>query len=212
VSTSYRAKYLFLFALINLGAYFLIQNYVIHEYDFLMDVDKSIPFIPEYIWVYHSMMPVIAATMFFLVRTKRLFMTTIISCILASIIINACYALFPSFYPRPEFIPVTLSERLVDFSYSVDNSCNTFPSGHVSFAFLMFLAIRYCQQAKKTAVLKRIYLLWAIAITFSTLTLKFHYIIDVIGGFAVAIFCFYITRYFVEKNNLYESKNLNVEE
>jgi len=211
VSTSYRVKYILLFALVNLGAYFLIQNYVIHEYDFLMDIDKSIPFIPEYIWVYHSMMPVIAATMFFTVRSKRLFMTTIISCILASVIINACYALFPSFYPRPEFIPLTLSERLVDLSYNLDSSCNTFPSGHVAFAFLMYLAIRYCRQAKKMPVLKRVYLLWAIGIAFSTLTLKFHYVIDVVGGFAVAMACFYVTKHFIEKKNLYESEESNSE-
>ena len=170
-----------------------------------MDIDKAIPFLPDYIWIYHSIIPVITATMFFIVKSKRLFMTTIFSCILASIIINACYAIFPSFYPRPEFVAETLSERFLQASYDLDNhGGNTFPSGHVAFAFLMYLAIRGCHHAKKIPVLKRVYLLWAIGIAFSTLTLKFHYVIDVLGGFAVALACFYITKYLIEKKKLYE--------
>ena len=207
MSASYRAKYILIFALVNLGAYFLIQYSVAHEYDFLMDIDKAIPFLPDYIWVYHSIIPIITATMFFIVKSKRLFMTTIFSCILASIIINACYAIFPSFYPRPEFVAETLSERFLQASYDLDNhGGNTFPSGHVAFAFLMYLAIRGCHHAKKIPVLKRVYLLWAIGIAFSTLTLKFHYVIDVIGGFAVALACFYITKYLIEKKKLYEKE------
>jgi len=197
---------MFLFAIFTLGSYFFIQDYVAHEYDFLTPLDKAFPFMPDFIWLYHSLMPVIAATMVLLVKSRRNFFTVFWAGLLATVLINVFYILLPSFYPRPDFIPETLSEHILYSTYQVDNSSNTFPSGHVAYAWLMFYGAIHSPKIKSLPALGRLYLLWAIGITLSTLAIKAHYVIDVIGGFAVASFCFYVVKSIIEKRNYYKEK------
>ena len=110
MSLERRARYLLAFGIINFILYFAIQGVMTqHEYDFMTSFDSAVPFLPEYIWIYHSILPVIVVTMFLLVQTRRIFMTTFWSFVLAAIVLNTFYLLFPSFYPRTEFEITTLS-------------------------------------------------------------------------------------------------------
>ena len=104
---------------------------------------------------------------------------------------------FPSFYPRPEFEVNTISEALVQLTRKIDASHNTFPSGHVTFAWIMFLGAVKTKLANQVEGLKALYLLWAIGIAMSTLTLKQHYLIDVLSGITLAYVSFYISSAFV---------------
>lgn len=207
VPIAHKANYLLLFGVVNLFTYFLIQGCVSHEYNFLTEVDRAIPFIPEFVWIYHSLLPVIVATMVFLVRTKKLFFNVLWTCIASTIILHFFYIAFPSFYPRPEFIAVSLSEILVEYSYEIDNSSNTFPSGHVAFAWIMFWAAKYSQKASKNKTISKLYMLWAIGICMSTLAIKMHYIIDIFGGFIVASTCFFLVREYEKKQVWARIKN-----
>ncbi len=200
MSTTTKSFYTFLFGVVNLLTYFWIQSYVGNEYSFMTPVDKAIPFMPEFVWIYHTIIPVIFITMIILVKNRKVFMNTLWACVMATFIIHLFYLIFPSFYPRPEFIPQNLSERLVELSYMIDNSSNTFPSGHVAFSWLMFFGASHSELAKKHGVLKRVYLLWAIGVTISTLAIKMHYIVDLFGGFAIAGFCFFFIKYMYSKN------------
>ena len=121
-----KANYVLLFGVINLFTYFLIQDCVTHKYNFLTDVDKAIPFMPEFVWIYHSLLPVIGVTMVLLVRSKKLFFNAMWACVATTLILHFFYVTFPSFYPRPLFVPQDLSEMLVQVSYDIDNSSNTF--------------------------------------------------------------------------------------
>jgi len=206
VSQAMKAKYLLCFSLFNLGTYFLIQQFVSHEHNFLTDLDRAIPFMPDFVWIYHTLLPGIVGTMFLLVKSRNIFLTTFWAGVLATVIIHIIYILFPSFYPRPDLIPSTLSEELVALSYLIDNSSNTFPSGHVAFSWLMFWGAMFSKKVKETMGLRRLYLLWALGVSMSTLAIKMHYIIDVIGGFCVAAFCFFLVKYIVTKYNLFPDK------
>ena len=198
-----KANYVFLFGAFNLLAYFLVQSYVSNEYNFMTPLDKAIPFMPEFVWIYQSLLPVIAVTMVLLVKSKRLFFNTFWACLAATFIIHVFWISFPSFYPRPELIPEGISEALVQFSYDIDNSSNTFPSGHVAFAWIMFFGVRGSQKAKEVQGLARLYLLWAIGVSLSTLAIKMHYVVDIVGGIAVASFCFYTMRELIKRYNWY---------
>ena len=112
----------------------------------------------------------------------------------------------PSFYPRPDLIPHNLSEQLLALTYEIDNGSNTFPSGHVCYSWLLFLGVRYSKDAKKTFGLRNLYLLWAIGVTLSTLTLKVHYVVDVFGGLALAFLMFYSIRYLFNKFDSYRDE------
>ena len=125
-----RMKYILLMMMLYLGLYVAIQALVTtHEFDFITEFDKAIPFMPEHVWIYHSMLPAILLTMILLVKTKRTFFSTFWACMITAFILNVSYVFFPSFYPRPEFDVTTVSEALVYLTYQIDSPSNTFPSG-----------------------------------------------------------------------------------
>ena len=204
-----KANYMLVFGVCNLFVYFLIQGYVSNEYNCMTPLDKSIPFMPEFVWIYQSLLPVIALTMVLLVKSKQLFFNTFWACILATLIIHLFWIFFPSFYPRPELDPKTLSELAVQLSYDIDNSSNTFPSGHVGFSWIMYLGPRRSHLSKKIPALARLYLLWAIGVSLSTLTIKMHYVVDAVGGVAVASFCFYLVGWLIRRFNWYPAEETN---
>jgi len=206
MSAKLKTTYMALLGVFSLVTYFAVQQLVSHQYEFLTSFDEAIPFIPWTVWIYHSIIPVIVATMFLLVQSRRLFFTTFWACATATIIINLFYIMFPSFYPRPEFAVTGVSEYLVEFSYIIDNSSNTFPSGHVAFAWIMYWGSTFSKKTRQTLGLNRLYLLWALALSLSTLTLKMHYIIDILGGFTVATFCFFVVKSYIKRHSLYSEE------
>jgi len=147
-----------------------------------------------------------------LVKKKRIFFTTFWSCVLATVILNLMYLIFPSFYPRVDFEINTISELLVDFTRQVDGANNTFPSGHVTFAWILFWGVVYSKTANTLKGIKSLYMLWAIGISLSTLVLKQHYIVDVASGFGMALTIFFFVKILFEHYDLYETNENSVEE
>jgi membrane-associated phospholipid phosphatase len=192
MSNTVKARYVFIVLALYMISYVAIQFAITSgSYDLMTPFDTAIPFLPEWIWVYHSIIPVIFLTSFFLVKGRHLFFTMIWACIAATIVLNLFYIYLPSFYPRTEFEVATISEYLVELTRAIDKANNTFPSGHVTFAWLVFYAAYFSQLAGKYRIVKLAYLVWATMISLATLTLKQHYIVDVVSGIFLATLCFY---------------------
>ena len=205
MSLTVKAKYMLFFSIINLASYFFIQSVMTqHEFDFMTSFDEAIPFMPEHIWIYHSMLPVIVVTTMLLIKTKRLFFSTFWSCILAAVILNLSYIYLPSHYPRPEFEITTISEVIVDMTRRIDGANNTFPSAHVTYAWILFWGVCKSKIVASIPNLKYLYLLWAIGISLSTLVLKQHYIADVGSGFSLSFACFFLVNSIFEYKNIYD--------
>jgi membrane-associated phospholipid phosphatase len=132
--------------------------------------------------------------MLLLVKSREVFFNTFWACLLATLILNISYVAFPSFYPRAIFEVNTLSEALVEWTRQIDAANNTFPSGHVAFSWLLCLGIMKSSIVQKHEYIGRVYFLWAIGISLSTLVLKQHYIIDVVSGILLALACFYLAK------------------
>ena len=134
-----KTKYLILFIFLNLVTYFGIQFFItVNEYDLLTQFDLNIPFIPEFVWVYHTLVPVIAVTMLVLVKKKELFLSAMGAFGVATLALSVFYIAFPSFYPRESFQATAgLSGFLLEWTRLIDGAHNTFPSGHVTFAWLL---------------------------------------------------------------------------
>tara|TARA_R110000824_G_scaffold195992_2_gene378964 strand:- start:1270 stop:1947 length:678 start_codon:yes stop_codon:yes gene_type:complete len=193
VSFKSKASYMMFFSIINFALYFVIQAFATeHRFDFMTSYDEAIPFMPEHIWIYHSMMPVIVVTMALLVKTKRNFFITFWSCVVAAFVLNISYLLLPAHYPRIPFEINTLSEALVDLTRQIDGANNTFPSGHVTFAWILFIGASNTKLADIFLGIKPLYLLWAIGISLSTLVLKQHYIVDVLTGVSLAYTSYFL--------------------
>ncbi len=196
MSIKVKARYVFLAFLPYLVPYFLIQSAVtVSHYDLLTDLDKKIPFVPYFIWIYHTIIPVIALTAIFLLKRKDIFLSLMFAIVFASILLCTSYITFPSFYPREMFVDSsTLSGWAIEVTRSIDGPHNTFPSGHVTFAWLLVFFVGLSQYTQKHLWIQGVYLLWATLITISTLTLKQHFILDIFSGIVLATGTYFLAR------------------
>lgn len=177
--------------------YFILQHAISdNSISLILDVDRLIPFMPEFIWIYHSIFFQIFLVMVCFIKDRELFFKTFWSCIACSTILFFFYTILPSFYPRVEFDVVSLSTQLVELTRTFDAAHNTFPSGHVTFSWLMFLALSKTRLARASTGLTSLFLLWAIGISLSTLVIKQHFIVDVVSGCMLAFIIFYVIDYF----------------
>ena len=194
-----KAKYVFLTILPYIILYFLLQSALVMNtnHNLTTDLDNLIPFVPEFIWIYHSMIPIFILTTVILIEKKPVFFTAIASIIFASVIMLLFYTFFPAFYPRDGHTEASLSGFLVEVTRSIDGSSNTFPSGHVTFAWLLVFFIGLSNFAQKYKWIQVIYILWALLISISTLVLKQHFIVDVFSGMALATLCYFLGKHLV---------------
>tara|TARA_R110000824_G_scaffold1643_8_gene8179 strand:+ start:2998 stop:3426 length:429 start_codon:yes stop_codon:yes gene_type:complete len=132
-----------------------------------------------------------------LIEKRPVFFTAIASIIFASVTMLLFYAFFPAFYPRDGHTEASISGFLVEVTRNIDGSNNTFPSGHVTFAWLLVFFIGLSNFAQKHKWIQPTYLLWAFLISISTLVLKQHFIIDVFSGVILATLCYLLGKHLV---------------
>jgi membrane-associated phospholipid phosphatase len=142
-------------------------------------IDQWVPFWPESIWIYLSEYPFLFSAFLLLKKPEsqeRYLKNTFILLSLSAV----TFFMFPTTYPRHLFpLPSSMdsfSRFLFDLQRAGDTPNNCFPSLHVGTVFLAALSLK---ENKKYFF---VYLAWALAIAFSTLTTKQHYVWDVIGG------------------------------
>jgi membrane-associated phospholipid phosphatase len=197
-----KAKYIFAWLLVAGVLYFLVQALVIHSYSFWSPFDGVVPFVPEFIWIYHTLIPVIVATTIFSMQRREVFFKTIVALSLSVVVLTAFHLIFPSYYPRQEIEPISFfsaSLWLVELTRELDAACNTFPSGHVALAWILYFCIRDSDCAKRKKSLRGFYLLWAVLISLSTLFLKQHYVLDVVAGIVLAHISVVVSERVIQK-------------
>ena len=192
MSVRAKARYIFLTLLFYFIAYFSIQSFItVNEYNLSTEIDKLIPFVPQFVWVYHTIVPILLFTAIVLIQRKDVFLSMITALIVAGLTMSVFYVVFPSFYPREPIGDYSLSAALVEMTRMVDGPSNTFPSGHVTFSWILVFFVSLSEQARK---FRWAYLLWAVLITTSTLVLKQHFIVDAISGILLASVCYYFAK------------------
>ena len=207
-----KAKYMLIWFCVTSALYFLVQFAVSHSYSFMTPLDKLIPFVPEFIWIYHTLIPVIIITTIFSMERRTVFFNTILALSFSVLILTTCHILFPSFYPRQEIPSGSISLWLVNVTRTVDAACNTFPSGHVTFSWILYLCISDAERIKRTKWLRLTYLLWATLIALSTLVLKQHYIFDVVAGLGLAWLSVMVAKKVRSRISLCEQKHSKMPE
>lgn len=142
-------------------------------------VDEIIPFVPGFVFVYLStyffwMMP------YFLIENKKYFRKVVFVYLGVLFFSYLVFLIYPVQMVRPTVRGEGFLEGLVNWLYGVDGGgYNCFPSIHVAISFLGGMAcFRY---DKKYWWL----LVWGGLIIISTLLVKQHYFLDVVGGLVV---------------------------
>jgi len=148
---------------------------------YLFDFEKAIPPMASTVWFYCSDYLYIFVVLAILSDKENL-SRTFYGFILLLLICMVVFFVYPTVYDRPGFFYEGLSGQLLKLVHSLDTPNNCCPSVHVGATFLCCFAFIY----EKRRYLP-IFIIWALIISISTLTLKQHYVLDIIWGFLLAV-------------------------
>lgn len=145
--------------------------------------DTIISFQPIFILPYLSFYPLIALTLITLIK-KKLYLelrTVLLAAIFTQIISYLFYLSFQTYVERPTVILGNIFGALVKWLYSIDMPYNAFPSLHASVSFLALIA-----WTRMKSKIRFLMIAITILIIISTLFVKQHYVIDIMGGIILA--------------------------
>lgn len=145
--------------------------------------DQMIPFLAWTIWIYASQF-LLLFLCFLGVRSQRAVTRLVYSISLASLMSFLIFLFYPTTLPRNHIVTAGLSAQAFRFLYSIDSAANCFPSLHVALAWISALCLR-----DERKVGGSLALVWAAAISLSTLTTKQHYFADLLGGAGIVVLC-----------------------
>jgi membrane-associated phospholipid phosphatase len=172
--------------LLVLIIYGVVNHLPLHRYTInFIFYEEKIHFLP---WTFVIYISLLLQSLFILRILPQPFLKkALLSFFLILLISVAFFILLPIQYPRYMFPTTNFVGVLLR---KIDNTGNCFPSLHVSIAILL----AGCYSLTERSVLRRsLVWLWTIAIIFSVLTTKQHYLIDVLGGILLVLpFIFYL--------------------
>jgi len=151
--------------------------------------ERFIPFVSWMIVPYMSI-DLFFVTAPFLCRTKSEVRTLSKRIVFAILVAGAFFLLMPLTLAVPRPQPTDWTAPIFKFLHGFDQPHNLFPSLHI--ALRTILAALYARHTK--GLLRVASHVWFSLIGFSTLFTYQHHFVDVLGGFALATFCFYLFR------------------
>ena len=170
--------------------------------DISTSLDHNIPFIPVFIIPYiiwYAYMFVYLV--YFCFKDTRVFIKTLIMIVLAELVCFTIYFFFQTTVPRPNPQGNTLMIQLVKMIYANDQPYNCFPSIHVLTTFSIMLGSLNLQNKHLLNTIS-IHLIGSLIII-STLFVKQHVILDMIGSMFLITFIYGIV---FEISNLWVSQ------
>lgn len=155
--------------------------------DFYTALDAAIPFMPWTITIYMSMYLLFAVAAWYVDATE--FLRGLLALMIVSMLSLIGFVALPSHYPRPDPASIDAGwlRAMYESMFSFDPPGNTFPSLHVATTVTAALMLKDTKVWWAWAI-------WGAAISLSTLTVKQHFVADVAGGIAVAVFAHYWVR------------------
>ena len=160
-----------------------------HVGSFYFQWERAIPFVPFMILPYMSIdLFFIAAP--FLCRTEeqlRIFSRRVIAAIF---IAGLCFLLFPLrfAFPRPQ--ASGWLGAVFDWFRGMDSPYNLLPSLHAAFTLILL----NCYSRHTRGFIRVVIMIWFVLIALSPVLTYQHHVIDIVGGFVLAGYCFYLFR------------------
>lgn len=170
------------------GLYFWIAESRIgaEKHSMMVEFDKMIPFVPEWVWIYLTVYMIFLIPLFGLTE-RKLLKLVMSSYITVMFICYIFFYLYPVEYPRPDLVVSDFSTWALSLVYKNDKPWNCFPSSHCAMAMMAALVL---------LEINWLFGIWgmltAISIGISTLFTKQHFILDVIAGFGLSILVYYL--------------------
>ncbi|MGI2297757.1 phosphatase PAP2 family protein [Paenibacillus sp. GXUN7292] len=169
-------------------------------------IDDRIPFLIWFVIPYAIWMPLLYISFIYLgLKDRSLYWRTIITYNAAVIVCNIIFILFPTHMPRPEISGNDIFTTLVQFIYSNDEPVNCFPSIHCLTSYLLLITMNR-HKLLKTG-LRITFSIVFISIIASTVFIKQHAWVDVIGGVVLAEAVYRIVYYAAGRQQALHKKN-----
>ena len=168
--------------------------------------EASIPIITEFVVIYHACYPFMFINlMLFMLMNKVLFVESAISITVGNVLTFFTYLVYQTEVPRPEILGNDLFSQFLRLTYRMDKPFNGFPSQHVLTTTIILIAIWRLKSKKGYQVFSSIL---CIMILLSTLFIKQHTVLDVIGGVVYGSLTYIIVAYVIK----IKPKKGNIEE
>jgi membrane-associated phospholipid phosphatase len=173
--------------------------------------DSMIPFIKQFVVAYYFWFAYMALAFIYLgFVSKRDFYKLELFLALGMSVSYIVFVLYPNAqFPRPEVQGTDIFANLVRFIYSHDGTNNVFPSIHVCNSLGVHLALINCSKLKDKTMFKALSFAVSMSICASTVFIKQHSIIDVVGGtilaFLIYLFIYQLPKLFSEQGEELES-------
>ena len=151
--------------------------------------ERHIPFVPLLIIPYLSIDLFFVAAPF-LFRTDRGLSTFAKRIALAIVVGGICFLLFPFRFAFPRPHASGWIGAIFDWFRGMDAPYNLFPSLHV--ALCLLLAHMYARHTR--GIVRIVLIVWFALIGLSAVLTYQHHVLDVVGGAALAGYCFYFIR------------------
>lgn len=155
-------------------------------------IDSRIPFISYFIYFYILWYVMLFIVPYLLYKSdkeifKKYFVSTFISITIAGLI----YILFPTSIVRASINGSGITNFIVKFIYLIDTPVmNCFPSMHCIISFLFIFSVIGCRNLSNKY--KWVISILSCLIVISTLLVKQHVVVDVISGFIISSFVYFI--------------------
>lgn len=157
-------------------------------------LDARIPYIPCFIWAYvYWFFFVGGACLLLFFRSRSEFYRLCGALFLGMTICLCIFTIYPtSFAHRPPLLgELTISERMTEIIYHADESVNVFPSIHVYNSIVCAVAVWKSRILRHGSFLRFAAVISAVVISLSTVFVRQHSILDVLGaGALAALICF----------------------
>lgn len=177
---------------INAIIYIGINHIVPVHYLLEFPIDKKIPFIPAFIWLYSIWYPLVILSLFIVFKyDKKDFVKTMLSIVIGLLISYFFFIVFPTTVNRPVIDSYNnITSFLLYTTFKMDNPVNCFPSDHALICLLLLYSII---KNKNIPLWFRIFSFFSnVLIIFSTLFIKQHVVIDLIGSLIISLTIYYI--------------------
>jgi len=151
--------------------------------------EREMPFVPFFILPYMSIDLFFVGAPF-LCRTDRELSVLAKRIALAIIVAGICFLLFPMRFAFPRPHANGWLGALFDWFRGMDAPYNLLPSLHAAFTLMLFdIYFRHTRGFTRVATI-----IWFLLMALSPVLSYQHHLIDIVGGFVLAGYCFYFFR------------------
>jgi membrane-associated phospholipid phosphatase len=204
-----------IFFLFYMSVFYYVENRTgVHIHKISFGPDQYVPFceyfiVPYFLWFFYIAAAVVYFGIFSKDRTDYYCLITTLGIgmtlfLIISLIFPNGLNLRPSYFARDNIFV-----DMVRYLYSIDTSTNVFPSIHVFNSVAVAIAIAAHPTLRRHPLIVHASTLLAVLIVCSTVFLKQHSLIDVMGALALNWICYrliYRPRYVLERKRVIEPR------